>query len=32
MPDADWDRQPAFSDEPWEVTGDAYGELFDASF
>jgi len=32
VPDPDWNRQPPTSDEPWEVTSDAYGDALDASF
>jgi hypothetical protein len=28
----DWDRQPPLGEVPWEVTGGAYGDSFDASF
>ena len=30
--DADWQRDPPSGDVPWEVTGDAYGDSFDARF
>ena len=30
--DPDWDGQPPSDDVPWEVTGDASGDSFDASF
>jgi hypothetical protein len=30
--DPAWDPQPDSGDVPWEVTGDAYGDSFDASF
>jgi hypothetical protein len=37
VPDPDWDRPTPSSDEPWEVTCDAYGDTsygdtFDATF
>ena len=32
VPDPDWDRPTPSCDEPWEVTCDAYGDTFDASF
>ncbi len=30
--DPDWDGQPSSDDVPWEVTCDASGDSFDASF
>jgi hypothetical protein len=32
VPDPDWDRSTPSSDQVWEVTCDAYGDTFDASF